>query len=80
MFGGFIWAALRGNWLMFWLGFIFDMMAAANLGLVYRYSVAKVAAIEADKAYLIERFTDWTGKHLVAATTSSTVPVAFITA
>jgi hypothetical protein len=31
MFGGFIWAALRGNWLMFWLGFIFDMMAAANL-------------------------------------------------
>ena len=65
--GGFVWAALRGNWLMFWIGFVFDMMAAANLGLVYRYSVAKVAAVQADKSYLIERFTDWTGKHLIAA-------------
>ena len=67
MLGGFVWAALRGNWLMFWIGFIFDMMAAANLGLVYRYSVAKAAAVEADKAYLIERFTNWTGSHLIAA-------------
>jgi glycine betaine/proline transport system permease protein len=65
--GGFIWAALRGNWLLFWVGFFFDMMAAANFGLVYRYSVAKAAAIEADKSYLIERFSDWTSKHLVAA-------------
>lgn len=67
MFGGFIWAALRGNWVMFWIGFIFDMMAAANLGLVYRYAVAKTAAVAAEKDYLIERFTDWTGKHLIAA-------------
>jgi glycine betaine/proline transport system permease protein len=65
--GGFVWAALRGNWLMFWVGFIIDMMAAANLGLVYRYSVAKAAAVAAEKDYLIERFTDWTGRHLLAA-------------
>jgi|GEM_PF-6783375 len=42
-------------------------MAAANFGLVYRYSVAKAAAIEADKAFLVERFTNWTGLHLLAA-------------
>lgn len=65
--GGFVWAALRGNWIMFWIGFVFDMMAAANLGLVYRYSLAKAAAIDAEKTYLIERFTDWTGRHLLAA-------------
>jgi len=65
--GSFIWAALRGNWMLFWIGFIIDMMAAANLGLFYRYSVAKAAAIEADKSFLVDRFTDWSAKHLLAA-------------
>jgi len=65
--GGFFWAALRGNWLMFWIGFVIDMMAAANLGLVYRYAVEKTAAIAADKPFLIERFGDWTMRHLFAA-------------
>lgn len=67
MFGGFIWAALRGNWLLFWIGFAIDMMAAANLGLVYRYSIAKAEAITAEKAFLVERFTNWSGLHLLAA-------------
>ncbi len=67
MLGSFVWAALRGNWLLFWIAFAADMMAAANFGLVYRYSVAKAAAIEADKAFLVERFTNWTGLHLLAA-------------
>ncbi len=67
MIGGFVWAALRGNWMMFWIGFILDMMAAANLGLFYRYTVAKAAAIEAEKAFLVERFSSWTIKHLIAA-------------
>jgi len=53
--------------MMFWIGFIFDMMAAANLGLMYRYSVAKVAAIASEKDFLIERFSSWTVKHLIAA-------------
>ncbi|MBX2870190.1 MAG: proline/glycine betaine ABC transporter permease [Acidiferrobacterales bacterium] len=65
--GSFVWAALRGNWLLFWIGFATDMMAAANLGLVYRFSVAKAAAIEADKSFLIERFSNWTMLHLLAA-------------
>lgn len=65
--GGFVWAALRGNWLLFWIGFAVDMMAAANLGLVYRYSIARAEAIVADKQFLVERFTNWTGLHLLAA-------------
>lgn len=64
--GGFIWAALRGNWLLFWIGFAIDMMAAANIGLVYRYSVAHSNAIEANKEFLIERFSNWTTLHLIA--------------
>jgi len=67
MLGGFLWAALRGNWLLFWIGFAADMMAAANLGLVYRFSQAKLDAIAVEKAYLVERYTNWTSSHLVAA-------------
>lgn len=65
--GGFLWAALRGNWLLFWLGFAIDLMAAANLGLVYRYSVARAEAVIAEKAFLVERFSGWTSDHLLAA-------------
>jgi len=67
MLGSFIWAALRGNWLLFWVGFAADMTAAANFGLVYRFNQAKADAIVADKAFLIERFDNWTSLHLTAA-------------
>ena len=67
MLGSFVWAALRGNWFLFWVSFAFDMMAASNLGLVYRYSQARVAAETTDKAYLVTRYTDWTANHLIAA-------------
>lgn len=67
MIGSFVWAALRGNWLLFWVGFAFDMMAAANLGMVYRYHHAKLAAVISEKEYLVERFTNWTASHLIAA-------------
>ncbi len=65
--GSFVWAALRGNWLLFWVAFAFDMMAAANLGLVYRYHQAKLAAELTEKDYLVVRFTEWTASHLMAA-------------
>jgi len=64
MLGSFVWAALRGNWFLFWVSFAFDMMAASNLGLVYRYSQARVAAETTDKAYLVTRYTDWTANFL----------------
>ncbi len=67
MFGSFIWAALRGNWLLFWVGFVFDLIAAAHVGLVYRYVTAKNQAIIDEKAYLVERFTNWSANHVIAA-------------
>lgn len=67
MLGSFVWAALRGNWFLFWVAFVFDLIAAANLGLVYRYINAKAAAIVAEKDFLIERFSNWTTSHLIAA-------------
>lgn len=67
MLGSFVWAALRGNWLLFWMAFAFDMMAAANFCLVYRFLGAKADAITAEKAYLIERYTSWSMLYLIAA-------------
>ena len=63
--GSFVWAALRGNWLLFWIGFLIDLVAAINLALVYKYS--KAAVEFADKAYLVERYEGWTSSSLTAA-------------
>ena len=65
MIGSFVWAALRGNWLLFVIGFIIDLIAAVNLALVYKYSQAAVD--NADKAYLVERYEGWSNTHLIAA-------------
>lgn len=65
--GGFVWAALRGNWFLFWVGFVFDMMAAANFGLVYRYTIAHAQAVVNQKQFLIDRFENWTSLHMMAA-------------
>ena len=63
--GSFIWAALRGNWLLFTIGFVIDLIAAVNAALVYKYSLAAVE--NAEKAYLVERYEGWASSHLVAA-------------
>lgn len=42
LFGGFVWAALRGNWLLFKIGFVVDLITAVNFALVYKYSKAAV--------------------------------------
>lgn len=63
--GSFVWAALRGNWLLFWIGFAVDLVTAVNCALIYKYS--KAAADNADKAYLVERYENWTNSHIVAA-------------
>ena len=65
--GSFIWAALRGNWLLFWVGFIGDMIVAVNLALVYKYRLASVQAIADQKEFLVERYESWTQTHLLAA-------------
>ncbi len=63
--GSFVWAALRGNWMLFLVGFVFDLVAAVNVALVYKYSTAAVD--NADKAYLVERYEGWTNTHTLAA-------------
>ncbi len=63
--GSFIWAALRGNWLLFWIGFLIDLTVAVNFALYYKYS----GAVEtfADKDYLVERYSGWASSSLIAA-------------
>lgn len=63
--GSFIWAGMRGNWLLFWIGFLTDLVAAVNLALVYRFS--KAAVDFSDKDYLVVRYTDWSARHMLAA-------------
>lgn len=63
--GGFVWAALRGNWTLFVIGFAIDLVTAVNVALVYKY--AKAAVENADKAYLVERYEGWSQSHAVAA-------------
>ena len=63
--GGFLWAALRGNWVLFLVGFAVDLLAAVNVALVYKYFWAAID--NADKAYLVERYEGWTQSHALAA-------------
>ena len=63
--GSFVWAALRGNWLLFWLALCLDLVAMVNLALVYKYSTAAVA--NAQKAYLVARYDGWADSHLFLA-------------
>ncbi len=63
LFGGFVWAALRGNWALFVIGFVLDLIAAVNAALVYKYTSA--AAANASKAYLVERYEGWASLHFV---------------
>ena len=65
LLGGFVWAAMRGNWILFVLGFSFDLVAAVNVALVYKYS--KAAVDFSDKAFLVERYQGWSETHTVAA-------------
>ena len=65
--GGFLWAAIRGNWLLFWIGFLFDLVAAVNLALVFKYSAATKQAIIDEKEFLVTRYEAWTESYQLAA-------------
>jgi glycine betaine/proline transport system permease protein len=68
LIGSFVWAALRGNWLLFAIGFVIDLVAAVNLALVYKFSTAAAEnADNASKAYLVERYEGWSQGHLITA-------------
>jgi len=65
LLGSFIWAVLRGNWILFTLGFVIDLITAVNVALVYKYS--KAAIDNSDKAFLVERYEDWSQSHTITA-------------
>ena len=67
MLGSFVWAALRGNWLLFWIGFAVDMAAAVNLALVYKFDLAAARAAADGKDFLVQRYEGWTDAYLLAA-------------
>lgn len=67
LLGSFVWAALRGNWLLFWIGFVGDMIAAVNVALAYKYSLAAAQAVMDGKDFLIQRYETWTDTHILAA-------------
>ncbi len=65
--GGFIWAAWRNNWILFWMAFAGDMIAAVNLALAYKFNSATAQAAVDGKDFLVERYETWTDNHLLAA-------------
>lgn len=65
MLGTFIWAAMRGSWLLFVLGFIVDVITLVNLANVYKYGQAVITFAEKD--YLVTRYQGWQMDHLYAA-------------
>lgn len=65
MLGSFVWAALRGSWLLFVISFVIDLIAAVNLALVFKYS--KAAADNADKDFLVARYEGWSQSSLIGA-------------
>ncbi len=67
MLGGFIWAAFRGNWILFWIGFSGDMIAAVNLALMHKFNVASAQALVDGKDFLVERYDTWSNSHMIAA-------------
>ena len=65
--GGFVWAALRANWFLFWAGLIVDLVAAANAALAYRYALAATQAATDSQDFLIPHHENWSDAHLIAA-------------
>lgn len=65
--GGFVWAALRGNWLLFWIGLAGDMIALVNAAQIYKYNTAAAQAVIDGKDFLVARYESWALTHLVAA-------------
>jgi len=65
LLGSFIWASMRGNPMLFIIGFVVDLITMVNLALVYKYS--KAAVENADKAYLVDRYEGWSQNHLIGA-------------
>lgn len=65
MFGSFVWAALRGAWLLFLISFVIDLITIVNIANAFKYAQAMVTFAEKD--YLVERYSGWQMDHIIAA-------------
>jgi glycine betaine/proline transport system permease protein len=79
--GSFVWASLRGNWLLFWIAFVVDLVTLVYLGAAYKFKTAGVdviaqvaklteagnTAAASNKTLLIERYENWTSSSVMTA-------------
>ena len=65
--GSFFWAALRANWLLFWIVFLMDLVALVYVALTYKYATASAQAVIDEKDFLVERYDAWTSNSMIAA-------------
>lgn len=64
---GFFWASLRSNWLLFWIGFLTDLVAVVYLCMVFKYRAGAAQAVVDNKLFLVERYENWASGSLFAA-------------
>lgn len=64
---GFPWASIRANKLLFWIGFLIDLVALVYLVQVWKFSRAADQAVIDGKDFLVERYENWTSSSLMAA-------------
>ncbi len=67
LLGGFFWAALRGNWLLFVMGIVTDLIATVNVMLYFKWGNGIAQAIIDDKQFLVERYQIWQDNSVVYA-------------
>jgi glycine betaine/proline transport system permease protein len=79
--GSFIWASLRGSWLLFWIGFVIDLVTLVYLGSAYKFNGALAGVLQevakyttdgntaaaSNKQLLIERYENWTSSSILTA-------------
>jgi len=63
LLGSFVWAAMRSNWLLFWIGLFIDLLALVNFTLVYKYN--KAAVTFSNKQFLVDRYESWASSYLI---------------
>ena len=67
LLGGFVWSALRGNWFLFFLSTFFDLIAAVNVTMYFKYGAGIEKAIIDKKEFLVERYTNWQDSSFIYA-------------
>ncbi|MEM1341475.1 MAG: ABC transporter permease subunit, partial [Pseudomonadota bacterium] len=65
LIGSWIWAALRGNWILFVIGFAIDLVAAVNFVNALKY--AQAAIDNADRDFLVTRYEGWSSNYMLSA-------------